>query len=337
MISSIHTDDNHPYFILGNRTFLYLTLIGQISTVLLICVNRIVLFSILSSIALSVYFFTPSQIPTPILYIYYYGTVGLNVFIAWLLTHEQERVQVERARAELERRRANRFIAAISHDLRQPITSISLRVNSLLRNFDTGTGNLQANLMAIKEQTLAIETMVNGSLDLSRLEAGEMKVELRGVPLSQLVEDIVASFRSEAADKSISLEVNYSPYLVRTDANLLNRILRNLIENAIRYTPAGGKVLLECRPDGDVMRISVVDNGVGIPREKFRKIFEEYVQLSNPERDRRKGLGLGLAIVRLSVELLKKHEQKHNLEYDFRSGTRITVFGPCPDHCRAST
>jgi signal transduction histidine kinase len=330
LISTLHTDNDHPYFILGSRSFMYLTLIGQISTVLLLCVNRIVLFSILLAVVFSVYFSTPSDIPSPILYIYYYGTVGLNLFIAWLLTHEQKRVQVESARAESERRRANRFIAAISHDLRQPLTSISLRVNSLLRNIDTGTKNLQANLTAIKEQTIAIETMVNGSLDMSRLEAGEMKVEVRGVQLSQLVEDIVASFRSEAADKSISLEVSCSPYLVRTDANLLHRILRNLIENAIRYTPTAGKVLLECRPDGDVMRISVVDNGVGIPREKFREIFEEYVQLSNPERDRRKGLGLGLAIVRLSVELLQKHEPKHNLEYDSEvgRGSRFSVLVP---------
>ena len=251
-------------------------------------------------------------------------------------TREQRRVRVACTRAETERRRANRFIASISHDLRQPLTTISLKVNSLLRDIDIDAPKLQAVLGQIKEQTIAIETMVNGSLDLSRLQAGELKVEIREVALPQLVKNIADSMRPEAAANNVSLEADCPPYLVRTDANLLNRILRNLLENAIRYTPAmtkdnrPGKVLLECRPDSDVMRISVVDNGIGIPREKFRKIFEEYVQLSNPERDRRKGLGLGLATVRGSVDLLRKHEPKHDLEYDSEvgQGSRFSVLVP---------
>ena len=329
-LTPLYTDKDHLYFILGKRSFVYLTIIGQISTLLFICVNRFVLLSILTAVVLSIcYSVQELGIPASNLYVFYYGAMGLNILIAWIVTTEQRRVRVERTRAEAERRRANRFIAAISHDLRQPLTTISLKVNSLLRDIDIDTPKLQAELRQIKEQTIAIETMVNGSLDLSRLQAGEMKVELRGVPLQQLVENIIDSFRPEAADKNISLEVNCPPYLVHTDANLLNRILRNLIENAIRYTPAG-KVLLECHPDGDVMRISVVDNGVGIPREKFRKIFEEYVQLSNPERDRRKGLGLGLATVRLSVDLLQKHDPKHSLEYDSEvgQGSRFSVLVP---------
>jgi signal transduction histidine kinase len=328
--------------ILGKPSFLLLTILGQISTVLFLCVSWRVLFSVLAAVVICVSLVVQDlHIPKAHLYVYYYGAMALTLFIAWVKTLEQRRVrtkgillEVERTRAEAERRRANTFIAAISHDLRQPLTMISLKLSSLLRQIDTP--KIQDELRQIKEQAIAIETMVNGSLHLSKLQAGELKVEIRDIALPQLVEKIAESLRPEADAKNVRLEVNSAPYLVRTDANLLNRILRNLLENAIRYTPAltkenrPGKVLLECRPVGDVMRISIIDNGIGIPREKFPEIFEEYVQLSNPERDRSKGIGIGLSTVRSSVELLRKHERKHDLEYDSEEGqgSRFSVLVP---------
>jgi two-component system CheB/CheR fusion protein len=128
--------------------------------------------------------------------------------------------------------------------------------------------------------------------------------ELAGFEIGELLKAIAADVEPHAGGKDVSLKIVRSSCRVRSDPRLLETIIQNLAFNAIRYTPKGGRVLIGCRRRGSNLRIEVWDTGVGIPQEQLEAIFEEFVQLDNPERSRDKGLGLGLAIVSRLSSLL---------------------------------
>src|SRR5262249_50418406 len=152
----------------------------------------------------------------------------------------------------------------------------------------------------LQQHTRSLGDMVQASFDLSRLDAGTWDVSIREVALPHLIEKVASEFRSTAAEKGVVFDLGaVPPYLVLSDPEALGRILRNLIGNAIKYTPAEtqhgpGRVVVECAQHNELMRIIIVDNGMGIPPNRQKDIFKEYVQLDNPERDRTKGFGLGL-------------------------------------------
>ncbi len=211
------------------------------------------------------------------------------------------------------------FLAAASHDLRQPIQSLFLLVD-VLRNALRGQPAART-AEAAWEAVNALRGLLDSLLDISRLDAGLILPQIASFPLQPLFERLTGEARPEATRKGLRLRTVATRAAVSSDPVLLERILRNLIENAIRYTDRGG-VVLGCRHRGAVLRIEVVDTGRGIPAEKIDEVFREFVQLGNEERDRRKGLGLGLAIVRRLAGLLG-----HRV--DLRScpgrGTRISV------------
>jgi len=140
-------------------------------------------------------------------------------------------------------------------------------------------------------------------LDISKLDAGVVVPQIMPVNIEAMMQRLAQDFSEEAQRKHITLSVHTLHAEVISDPVLLERILLNLVGNALRYTRTGG-VLVSCRRRGDVLAVEVWDTGAGIPEHARKEIFEEYVQLANPERDRAKGLGLGLAICRRLADLL---------------------------------
>jgi len=230
---------------------------------------------------------------------------------------------LERGREELERRVAlattelrakkeeaetatlakSRFLAAASHDLRQPIHALGMFVARLAQlPHDRETRHLIGNLEA---SVRAMQDLLDALLDISRLEADAVRVHVQPFPLGEILEQLRGALLPVATDKGLHLRVRASPLWVMSDPTLLHRILLNLVSNALRYTGQGG-VLVGCRRSrgGSHVWIEVWDSGVGIAPQHQTDIFREFYQIGNPERDRSKGLGLGLNIVDRTARLL---------------------------------
>ena len=196
--------------------------------------------------------------------------------------------------AERANQAKSRFLAAASHDLRQPLHALSLFVAALkARNQQPETQSLIDNIEA---STAAMELLFNALLDISRLDAGTIEAHPVHFPLRKMLDDLDKQFSALAAEKHLRLRFRPCDATLYSDPLLIERILANLIANAIRYTDDGG-VLVACRRRGRMLRLSVIDTGRGIPLDQQESVFHEFVQLHNPARDRSKGLGLGLAIV----------------------------------------
>jgi PAS domain S-box-containing protein len=220
---------------------------------------------------------------------------------------EREKIQRELAQARDAAEAANltksRFLAAVSHDLRQPIQAISLFQEALRH---TGLNDRQKNIntnLALAIQSLG--GMLDALLDLSRLDAGAVTPIPEVKVCKTLLHAIDREFWPLAQAKSLQLRFFYTrgPASVFVDPRLFQSLLGNLVGNAIKYTERGG-VLICLRRRGGQALIQVWDTGIGIAPEKIEAIFEEYLQIGNHERDRSKGLGLGLAIVRRLSRLL---------------------------------
>ena len=197
----------------------------------------------------------------------------------------------------------SKFLAAASHDLRQPLHALSLFSAALSdRKLDPDTKRIAENITA---SVHALEGLFNALLDISRLDSGALQASIETFAIRGIVNTLDNDYRPEAEAKGLKLTLDCPPdLLVRSDRALLERVLRNLLKNAIRYT-SDGEVVLKCHVHDGHVTVEVSDSGPGIPAERQSDIFEEFVQLDNPERDRRKGLGLGLAIVKRIAELLE--------------------------------
>jgi signal transduction histidine kinase len=228
---------------------------------------------------------------------------------------EQLRTQVDvAARANQEK---TRFLASAVHDLRQPLHALGLFCAALdQRLHDIPERPLIKNMMASIE---ALETSFGAMLDISRLDAGVVHASPQSFPVRDLFRRLYQQFGGDAEARDISLRFRAVRRLVLSDPQLLERVLANLLQNALRYTREGG-VLVAARRHGAEVALEVWDTGVGIPADKLELIFEEFYQIDNPERDRSRGLGMGLAIVRRLCDLLG-----HRLEVRSRVG-RGTMF-----------
>jgi len=195
----------------------------------------------------------------------------------------------------------DRFFAAASHDLRQPLHAISLYLPLLDKQLQTKKGRNM--LAAVRNSTDAMRALLDSLLDISRLDAGVIEPEFAPTSLLEIFDQLGMEFAPQAAAKSLELRIVSADYWVTSDTALLERILRNLLTNAVRYT-MHGRILLGARRSGNDLRIEVWDSGIGIPKETLNHIFEEFYQADNPERDRSRGLGLGLAIIDKLANLL---------------------------------
>ena len=204
--------------------------------------------------------------------------------------------QLERANAA-----KTHFLAAASHDLRQPLVAIGLLVG--LARERASAGPVESLLSRVDEAVGAMERLLSGLLDLSRFEAGAVQPHPTTVHLGEVFAAIGANEQAHAAHKRLRLRLRPTDLRVHSDRVLLERILRNLVANALRYTTRGG-VLVGARRRGDHVRIEVYDSGVGIAPEHQQTIFEEFVQVQAPAQGSTLGMGLGLAIVRRSATML---------------------------------
>ncbi len=196
----------------------------------------------------------------------------------------------------------SRFLAAASHDLRQPMHALSLLVSAAQLETDPAAQGFI--LRRIENGTAALSDLLNSLLDISRLDGGGVEVRQEDFAVESLMHRLQDTYQSLAEEKGLELMIRPTKAFTRSDPALLERILGNLLSNAIRYTPSGGAVYVAVRPRGQDWLIQVRDNGPGIALKDQETIFQEFVQLSNPQRDRSLGLGLGLAIVQRLVKLL---------------------------------
>jgi signal transduction histidine kinase/DNA-binding NarL/FixJ family response regulator len=195
----------------------------------------------------------------------------------------------------------SRFLAAASHDLRQPLHALNLFVTQLRTEKDQAEKSLV--IARIGTAVAAMNELFNELLDMSRLDAGLLIPSISDFPVDQLLRRIEMTFTAAAREKDLRLRVVSNGAWIRSDFILLERILLNLVSNAIRYTQAGG-IVVGCRRGAHVLNIEVWDSGIGIPEDQQRNIFGEFHQLSTAKQDRRGGLGLGLAIVERLCRLL---------------------------------
>lgn len=197
----------------------------------------------------------------------------------------------------------SRFLAAASHDLRQPLHALNLYLGAL--------GNLpldheaQRLLKNVRHCAQSLDDLFDGMLDVSRLDTREIGAQLVVFDVKPMMERLLVEFLPEAQEHGtrLSLRTCKAGCTVFSDTALLERIVRNLVSNAVRYT-RNGRVLMTCRRVRDRVRISVIDTGIGIPADHHELIFEEFYQVGNRSRDRSQGLGLGLAIVRRLAAVL---------------------------------
>lgn len=196
----------------------------------------------------------------------------------------------------------SRFLVAASHDLRQPIHALGLYVAELRRKI---SGEDEQHLLGQLERSVdAIVRLVDDLLDISRLNAGVLVPQKQPCDVVELLDRITADLGLLARSKNIRLAVHPFHGFVSSDPVMLERILMNLVSNALRYTQPNGTVLIACRRRGDELSIEVRDNGIGMDKGCQTRIFDEFVQLKQPAAESQQGLGLGLSIVDRLVRLL---------------------------------
>ncbi|HXD41427.1 MAG TPA: ATP-binding protein [Ramlibacter sp.] len=201
----------------------------------------------------------------------------------------------QRQIAEAANAAKTRFLAAASHDLRQPMHALSLYLGALKRHELPAAAG--AVLQQVSQCAEAMDDLLASLLDISRLDAGAVETHLTPLPMAPVLEAIRLEFAPQAAAKGLRLRVRPSSEWACADPEHLQRILRNLVSNAVHHS-SKGRVLVACRKMAGRLRVAIYDQGPGISLEHQQLVFEEFYQLGNPARDRAAGLGLGLSIVR---------------------------------------
>jgi two-component system CheB/CheR fusion protein len=215
--------------------------------------------------------------------------------------HTAEALEAAKRQAEMATVAKSRFLAAASHDLRQPLQTLSLLQGLLAKIV---VGEKAQKLVARLDETMgAMSGMLNALLDINQIEAGTVHAETVDFPVNDLLDRLKDEFTYHAQAKGLVLRMVSCGLSIRSDQRLLEQMLRNLLSNALKYTKRG-KVLLGCRRRDGALSIEVWDTGVGIPDEEQKTIFEEYHQLDNATHQSSLGLGLGLAIVQRLGNLL---------------------------------
>ncbi|MDT0596364.1 ATP-binding response regulator [Glaciecola petra] len=212
-----------------------------------------------------------------------------------------EQLKEQKEEAERADKAKSKFLAAASHDLRQPLYSLSLFTSVLDESAkDPKTRKIvdQINLSVD-----ALKSLFDALLDISKLDAGAVEAKPIIFPVQAMFDKLANAFDLQAAEKNLFIKWPISTYSVKSEPDLLEQILRNYLENAIRYTDSG-EITVKCVVKDDNLTISISDTGIGIPPEELQDIYIEFHQLNNTHRDRKKGLGLGLAIVDRTAKLL---------------------------------
>ncbi len=232
------------------------------------------------------------------------GEGGLSVFFRDIGAQKQAETELVAAKAEAERanRTKSKFLAAASHDLRQPVQSLELLLAVVERQVGAYP-EILATVCNLKQALGGLNRLLASILDISILDAGVVEANAEGVDIHGLLLRLTTEYAPKAASRGLAFRSVKTSLHAVADPPLLERALRNLIENGLRYT-SKGSILVGARRRGDRVRIDVVDTGIGVATEQQADIFGEFHQLANPGRDLDRGLGLGLAIVARLAPLL---------------------------------
>ncbi|KIZ34814.1 hybrid sensor histidine kinase/response regulator NahK/ErcS' [Stutzerimonas stutzeri] len=215
-------------------------------------------------------------------------------------SHVEARLREAKREAEVANLSKTKFLAAVSHDLLQPLNAARLFTSALLEQPGAPNGGLIRNISNSLED---VENLLGTLVDISKLDAGVIKPDIAPFAVSELLENLAMEFRQIAGAEQLQLDFIPCSALVRSDIQLLARNLRNLLTNAIRYTPKG-RVLLGCRRHRQSLSIEVWDTGVGIASDKLEEIFQEFKRGEGVRPNQDRGLGLGLAIVEKIARML---------------------------------
>lgn len=213
----------------------------------------------------------------------------------------EEEIIAARREAERANKANSAFLAAASHDLRQPVQALSL-LNGALRRTVKDERALQM-IDSQQHSLTAMTNLLNSLLDISRLDAGAVSPEMEEFPIRRLIDRLSDEFARQAQHKGLEFESSSSEAFVNSDPNLLAEIIQNLVSNALRYTDKGG-VSLRCVENGGLCRVEVTDTGIGIAEDQLEAIFGEFHQCKAPGASK-EGFGLGLAIVKRLADLLQ--------------------------------
>jgi signal transduction histidine kinase len=238
------------------------------------------------------------------------------------------RERVETMAADLEKRKTQaeqlaesrkNFLASASHDLRQPLQAMNLFLSALKPYIAENESRIIFD--KLEDSTDGMNDLLSQILDISKLDSNTLNLNITTFNLQTLIHSLEQEFRDQAEDYSLEFCVKPIDVLVRNDILLLHRVLANLIANAINYTPSGS-ICLDCSNHNGRIEIDVIDTGSGIAFDQQERVFDEFFQVGNLERDRKKGLGLGLSIVKRLCPIL-------NVDFEFESrpkeGSRFTI------------
>lgn len=238
------------------------------------------------------------------------GNQSLRQKLEQLLLHQ--RTETDRANKANQDKSA--FLAAASHDLRQPVHAIMLLGHALqMKITDNASRSLLEQMLAAGK---ALSDQFNSLMELSRLESGSYPLNLKPLRLDELLERKLKTHEEIAASQGIRLRLRLdrrlTGQLLTTDPGLFNRIIDNLLDNALKFSPTGSAILITARQRQGRLQLGVHDQGPGIPESQQENVFLPHVQLDNPTRDRARGIGLGLSIVREAVQLLDAELTLHS-------------------------
>ena len=210
------------------------------------------------------------------------------------LSELNEALIAAKRNAETANQSKSRFLAAVSHDLMQPLNAARLFSASLAHSGQSLPAEARELVQHLDSSLRSVEDLISDLLDISRLESGRITPDRQTFPISSLFDTLGVEFRALAQEQGVDLRMRSSRLRIDSDPKLLRRVLQNFLTNAFRY--AKGEVLLGVRRQGDQVRLEVWDRGPGIPEDKRQEIFEEFKRLDSHQTRAEKGLGLGLAI-----------------------------------------
>ena len=243
-----------------------------------------------------------------------------------LLASELEARVAERTKELVDANRAkSQFLASMSHELRTPLNAIlgfsELLIDDVTGHFDETTRRRYLDQIHTSGRHLL--QLINDILDLSKVEAGQMALHLQPVDLAEIIGDVRATVEPLTKSKSITLSARSGPELrLRADASKLKQMLLNLVSNAIKFTPTGGRIDIDARWAGSWIEVAVSDSGIGIGREDLGRLFTEFQQLEAGPGGRQEGTGLGLALTKRFAEL---HGGQVTVESELGKGSTFTL------------